>query len=41
LPRIVSGLFQMVPKTLRRGLMELELSEVSAPSRGRKKKSGT
>lgn len=37
LPRIVSGLFQMVPKTLRRGLMELELSEVPAPSRGRKK----
>jgi len=36
----VSGLFQMDPKTVRRGLMALELSEDSAPSRVRKKGAG-
>jgi hypothetical protein len=36
----VSGLFQMDPKTVRRGLTELELSEEPAPSRVRKKRSG-
>jgi len=36
----VSGLFNMDPKTVRRGLMELELTEDPAPSRIRKKRCG-
>ena len=37
----VSGLFDMDPKTVRRGLMELEVNEDPAPSRIRKKRCGT
>ena len=37
----VSGLFDMDPKTVRRGLMELELNEDPALSRIRKKRCGT
>ncbi|SDX25962.1 hypothetical protein SAMN05421882_11233 [Nitrosomonas communis] len=37
----VSGLFDMDPKTVRRGLVELEVSEDPAPSRIRKKRCGT
>ncbi len=37
----VSGLFEMDPKTVRRGLTELELPEDSAPSRVRKKRCGS
>ncbi|MGB8602513.1 MAG: hypothetical protein WCD42_10000 [Rhizomicrobium sp.] len=37
----VSELFDMDPKTVRRGLTELELTEDSAPSRVRKKRCGT
>jgi hypothetical protein len=36
----VSALFSMDPKTVRRGLMELELTEDTAPSRIRKKRCG-
>jgi hypothetical protein len=36
----VSGLFNMDPKTVRRGLTELELTEDPAPSRIRKKRCG-
>jgi hypothetical protein len=36
----VSELFDMDPKTVRRGLTELELTEDSAPSRVRKKRGG-
>lgn len=36
----VSGLFDMDPKTVRRGLTELELPEDPAPSRVRKKRCG-
>jgi hypothetical protein len=36
----VSGLFDMDPKTVRRGLTELELTEDPAPSRIRKKRCG-
>jgi hypothetical protein len=36
----ISGLFDMDPKTVRRGLTELELTEDPAPSRIRKKKCG-
>jgi hypothetical protein len=36
----VSGLFDMDPKTVRRGLAELELTEDPAPSRIRKKRCG-
>lgn len=37
----VSGLFDMDPKTVRRGLVELEVNEDPAPSRIRKKRCGT
>jgi len=37
----VSALFEMDPKTVRRGLTELELNDDAAPSRIRKKRSGT
>ena len=37
----VSGLFEMDPKTVRRGLTELELPADLAPSRVRKKRSGS
>lgn len=37
----VSGLFDMDPKTVRRGLIELEVNEDPAPSRIRKKRCGT
>jgi hypothetical protein len=36
----VSGLFEMDPKTVRRGLMELELPDDPAQSRVRKKRCG-
>ena len=36
----VSGLFDMDPKTVRRGLTELELTEDPVPSRIRKKRCG-
>ena len=36
----VSGLFEMDPKTVRRGLTELELPDDPAPSRVRKKRGG-
>jgi hypothetical protein len=36
----ISGLFDMDPKTVRRGLTELELTEDPAPSRIRKKRCG-
>lgn len=39
--KYVSGLFDMDPKTVRRGLVELEVSEDPAPSRIRKKRCGT
>ncbi len=37
----VSGLFQMDPKTVRRGLIELELEDDLAMSRVRKKRRGS
>ena len=37
----VSGLFDMDPKTVRRGLVELEVNEDPAPIRIRKKRCGT
>lgn len=37
----VSGLFDMDPKMVRRGLIELEVNEDPAPSRIRKKRCGT
>jgi hypothetical protein len=37
----ISGLFEIDPKTVRRGLTELELSEEPAPSRVRKKRRGS
>ena len=37
----VTGLFDMDPKTVRRGLVELEVNEDPAPSRIRKKRCGT
>lgn len=37
----VSGLFDMDPKTVRRGLVELEVNEDPAPNRIRKKRCGT
>lgn len=37
----VSGLFDMDPKTVRRGLIELEVNEDPALSRIRKKRCGT
>ena len=37
----VSGLFDMDPKTVRRGLVELEVNEDPAPSRIRKKRCRT
>jgi hypothetical protein len=37
----VSGLFGMDPKTVRRGLVELEVNEDPAPTRIRKKRCGT
>ena len=37
----VIGLFDMDPKTVRRGLEELEVNEDPAPSRIRKKRCGT
>ena len=37
----VIGLFDMDPKTVRRGLVELEVNEDPAPSRIRKKRCGT
>jgi hypothetical protein len=36
----ISGLFGIDPKTLRRGLMELEQTDDAAPSRVRKKRRG-
>lgn len=36
----VSGLFEMDPKTVRRGLTELDIPEDPAPSRVRKKRGG-
>jgi hypothetical protein len=37
----VSGLFDMDPKTVRRGLVELEVNEDPSPIRIRKKRCGT
>lgn len=37
----ISGLFDMDPKTVRRGLVELEVNEDPALSRIRKKRCGT
>lgn len=37
----VSELFDMDPKTVRRGLVELEVNEDPAPNRIRKKRCGT
>lgn len=37
----VSELFDMDPRTVRRGLIELEVNEDPAPSRIRKKRCGT
>jgi hypothetical protein len=37
----VSGLFEVDPKTVRRGLVELEVNEDPAPIRIRKKRCGT
>ncbi len=37
----ISGLFEIDPKTVRRGLMELEQTEEPAPGRVRKKRRGT
>ena len=37
----ISRLFEMDPKTVRRGLMELEQTDDPAPSRVRKKRRGT